>query len=462
MDFIGRVTELEKLDSEYTRDSASLILLHGRPKVGKTSLIRKFVENKQYFYFLASEESEAMNRDAFKRLVADYLNDDLLRESVVESWEIIFKELLSNIGTQRLLIVIDDFQNLLYNNVSFLSLFQSIWDNLLSKANVMVILSSSLVSSISSQLLSYSSLLYGRFTSQIRLLPLSFSQYQEYMKKDISEMELVKRYSVTGGFPKYIEALNNTDSLKKAIQLNLLNPSSLIYEEPLNLIQKELREAGVYISILRSIAACNNNLTKIAALTQQKITNLPRYLKVLMDLDIIERDVSVTEKNPEKSRRGRYRIKDNFQSFWFKYIYPNRSYIEIGKGDSVIESLFKSFVESHVSEVYKQICQEKLWTLSAKGLLPGLLERVGHWWDNSHEIDVVGLSEKDDLLVVGECKFWKGPVGSNILYQLEQKTAFIDWHKVSRKTIYVIFSINGFNEELKSVADSRDDVLLTK
>lgn len=460
MDFIGRVTELEKLDSEYTRDSASLILLHGRPRVGKTSLIRKFVENKQYFYFLASEESEAMNRDAFKRLVADYLNDDLLRESVVESWEIIFKELLSNIGTQRLLIVIDDFQNLSYNNVSFLSLFQSIWDNLLSKANVMVILSSSLVSSISSQLLSYSSLLYGRFTSQIRLLPLSFTQYREFIKKDVSEVELVKRYSVTGGFPKYIEALNNTDSLKKAIQLNLLNSSSSLYEEPLNLIQKELREPGVYLSLLWAIATGNHNLSNISSQTQQKMTNLPRYLKVLMDLDIIERDVPVTEKNPEKSKRGRYKIKDNFLSFWFKYVYPNRSYIEIGKGDTVIESLSKSFVESHVSEVYKQICLEKLWTLSAKGLFPGILERVGRWWDNSHEIDVVGLSEKDDLMVVGECKFWKGPVGSNILYQLEQKTTFVEWHKASRKTIYVIFSINGFTDDIKSLAQGRDDVFL--
>ena len=443
MDFIGRVTELEKLDSEYRRDSASLILLHGCPRVGKTSLIRKFVEHKKYFYFLASEESEAMNRDAFKRLVANYLNDDLLRESVVESWEVIFKELLSKIEAQRLVIVFDEFQNLSHNNESFISVFQSIWDNFLSKANVMVILSCSLVSSFSSQLLSFSSPLYVRFTSQIRLLPLCFSQYHEYMKKDISEVELVKRYSVTGGFPKYIEALNNTDSLKKAIQLNLLNPSCPIYEEPLNLIQKELREPGVYLSLLRAIATGNHNPTNISSQTQQKMTNLPRYLKVLMDLDIIERDVPVTEKNPEKSKRGRYKIKDNFLSFWFKYIYPNRSYIEIGKGDTVIESLSKSFVESHVSEVYKQICLEKLWTLSTKGLFPDILERVGRWWDNSHEIE-----------------FWKGPVGANILYQLEQKTAFIDWHKASRKTIYVIFSINGFTDDIKSLALGRDDVFL--
>ena len=88
------------------------------------------------------------------------------------------------------------------------------------------------------------------------------------------------------------------------------------------------------------------------------------------------------------------------------------------------------------------------------------MERVGRWWDNSHEIDVVGLSETDNLLVVGECKFWSGPVGSNILSQLEQKTTFVDWHKNSRKTIYMIFSINGFTEDLYAVAKSREDVML--
>lgn len=113
-----------------------------------------------------------------------------------------------------------------------------------------------------------------------------------------------------------------------------------------------------------------------------------------------------------------------------------------------------------MSEVYKQICLEKLWSLSTKGLFPDILERVGRWWDNSHEIDVVGLSENDDLLVVGECKFLKGSIGSNILYQLEQKTSFIDWHKASRKTIYVIFSINGFTDDIKALAQERDDVFL--
>jgi len=168
----------------------------------------------------------------------------------------------------------------------------------------------------------------------------------------------------------------------------------------------------------------------------------------------------VTENNPDKSKKGLYQIKDNFLRFWFRFVYPNRSYVEMSHSDVVMNRLSKNFIDGHVSYVYKQICQDKLWKLSANGKLPGVLERIGRWWDNSHEIDVVGLSETDNLLVVGECIFWYGPVGGNILSQLEQKTLFVDWRRDSRKTIYMIFSINGFTDELKAIAKARDDVML--
>ena len=193
---------------------------------------------------------------------------------------------------------------------------------------------------------------------------------------------------------------------------------------------------------------------------QQKQTNLPRYLKVLTDLDLLEREVPVTESNPDKSKKGLYQIRDAFIRFWFKFVYPNRSYIEMGHPDVVMNRLERNFIDSQVSFVYEQICREKLWTLSAEGRLPGLLEKVGRWWDSSHEIDVAGLSEEDNLLVLGECKFWSGPVGVNILTELEQKAAFVDWHKGKRKTVYIIFSVNGYSEELAAVGKIREDVIL--
>ena len=132
----------------------------------------------------------------------------------------------------------------------------------------------------------------------------------------------------------------------------------------------------------------------------------------------------------------------------------------MGHTDIVLNRLKRNFIDNQVSLVYEQICQEKLWSLSAEGTFPGLLERVRRWWDNAHEIDVVGLSEADQLLVLGECKFWAGPVGINVLTALEQKAAFVDWHKETRTTMYILFSIHGFSEDLRAAAAVRKDILL--
>ncbi|MBQ3679254.1 MAG: ATP-binding protein [Succinivibrio sp.] len=460
MKFVDRLEEMSTLENEYRRHTASFVVVYGRRRVGKTELIRHFIKEKPSLYFLASEESESLNRESFKRQAADYLNDDLLREAAIERWELIFERLVASSDSKRLVIVIDEFQYIGKNNPAFLSVFQGIWDNLLSKNNVMIILCGSLVSMMMSQTLNYDSPLYGRRTAQIRLRPIKFEYYNEFFDSQYSEEELVKRYSLTGGVPKYIEMFQNSSDLNRAIQESLLNVSSYLYDEPNFLLQKEVSEIGSYFSILRTIAEGNHKVSSIAALVQQKQTNLPRYLKVLIDLDLLEREVPVTENNPDKSKKGQYQIRDNFLRFWFKFIYPNRSYVEMSHSDVVMNRLSKNFIDGHVSYVFEQICQEKLWNLSANGKLPGILERIGRWWDNSHEIDVVGLSESDNLLVAGECKFWNGPVGANILSQLEHKTTFIDWHKDSRKNIYILFSINGFTDELKAVAKDRDDVML--
>ncbi len=460
MKFVDRLDEMSTLENEYRRHSASFVVVYGRRRVGKTELIRHFIKEKPSLYFLASEESESLNRESFKRQAADYLNDDLLREAAIERWELIFERLVASSDSKRLVIVIDEFQYIGKNNPAFLSVFQGIWDNLLSKNNVMIILCGSLVSMMMSQTLNYDSPLYGRRTAQIRLRPIKFEYYNEFFDSLYSEEELVKRYSLTGGVPKYIEMFQNSSDLNRAIQESLLNVSSYLYDEPNFLLQKEVSEIGSYFSILRTIAEGNHKVSSIAALVQQKQTNLPRYLKVLVDLDLIEREIPVTENNPDKSKKGLYQIKDNFLRFWFRFVYPNRNYIEMLHSDVVMNRLSKNFIDGHVSYAFEQICQEKLWNLSANGKLPGVLERIGRWWDNSHEIDVVGLSESDNLLVAGECKFWNGPVGANILSQLEHKTTFIDWHKDSRKNIYIIFSINGFTDELKAVAKDRDDVML--
>ena len=460
MRFVDRDRELQTLQQEYARTSSSMVIIYGRRRVGKTELIRHFIEDKPSLYFLATEESEAMNREAFQRLAAEFLESDLLRESVLTRWEPIFQQLARAAEKQRLIIVIDEFQYIGKSNPAFLSVFQRVWDTILQGANIMLILCGSLVSMMMSQTLHHSSPLYGRRTAQLHVRPIPFVHYHEFFPDSFSQEKLIERYSITGGVPKYIEMFAKDEALPEAIRESLLDPSSFLFDEPSFLLQKEVSDIGSYFSILRIIAAGNHKLSKIAAMLQQKQTNLPRYLNVLIDLDVLAREVPVTENHPAKSKKGIYQIRDNFLRFWFQFIYPNRSYLEMGHTDVVLHRLQRNFIDNQVSFVYEQICQEKLWALSAEGKLPGLLERVGRWWDNAHEIDVVGLSEADQLLILGECKFWAGPVGMNVLTALEQKAAFVDWYKGTRTTMYILFCIHGFTEDLRAVAKARKDVLL--
>ena len=148
-----------------------------------------------------------------------------------------------------------------------------------------------------SQTLSYSSPLYGRRTGQIRLKQIPFRDYHGFFP-DKSRQELIAYYSVTGGVPKYAELFEEADDIYQAIHKNVLSRSSFLYDEPNFLLQREVSEVGSYFSIIREIAAGNRKLGKIASALEIKQTGLTRYLKTLMDLDIIKREVPITEENP--------------------------------------------------------------------------------------------------------------------------------------------------------------------
>ncbi len=110
--------------------------------------------------------------------------------------------------------------------------------------------------------------------------------------------------------------------------------------------------------------------------------------------------------------------------------------------------------------VYEDVCRERLWELADSGELGFVPERVGRWWSGGDEIDVAGLSTGEGRSVWGECKFWRDPVGANVLRALEEKAARVPWQKGERVDGFVLFSVSGFTDELRLIAEARDDVVL--
>ena len=178
--FIDREMEMDTLQSEYERNGSALVILYGRRRVGKTTLISEFIKDKNALFFLASEESEAQNQLAFKDKAAEFIDSDLLRAAEVKNWDVIFKAIMDTPFDEKPVIVIDEFQYIGKSNPAFPSIFQRIWEEILKDRQVMVILCGSLISMMESQTLAYSSPLYGRRTAQIRLTQIPFRYYAEY------------------------------------------------------------------------------------------------------------------------------------------------------------------------------------------------------------------------------------------------------------------------------------------
>ena len=459
--FINREKERAFLESEYNKESASFIVIYGRRRIGKTSLIKEFIKDKSALFFLATEESDSENRNAFKTAVSEYIKNPLLAQADINNWEELFSYIVNDTSHDRKLIIIDEFQYIGKANHAFVSVLQKIWDTMLSDKNIMLILCGSLVNMMYSQTLSYDSPLYGRRTGQIKMKQISFCYYQDFFPT-ADQRQLIENYAVTGGVPKYIESFELYDNVYTAIERCVMSKESYLYEEPAFLLEKEVQDVGSYFSIIKTIASGKEKQSEIASALNVAQTNLPKYLKTLIDLDILEREVPATEDKPEKSKMGLYKIKDNYIRFWFRFIYPYRSYIEMDNTDFVMQKIKSGFVANHAAYVYEDICRrEYMPDLVANGNWSFTPTRIGRWWDRSDtEIDIVAIDENSDNVIFGECKFTNEPMDVDVYYHLLEKIERVEWKKETRKNHFVFFSFNGYTDKLKQLAEGKENIMI--
>ena len=162
--------------------------------------------------------------------------------------------------------------------------------------------------------------LYGRRTGQLRLMPLSYRD-SGYFFSGQSVKEKLIRYGITGGIPAYLNQLDTTQAtLEQQIQDKLLTPQSYLFDEVNFLLRSELREPRTYASLLQAIAGGATRLNEISQRVGLDPTNANKYLSVLRELGLIKRETPVTERAPQKSRKGLYKIADNYVKFWFRFV----------------------------------------------------------------------------------------------------------------------------------------------
>ena len=418
--FINRENELDFLRKAYDSERAELIIIYGRRRIGKTELAKKSVEDRMHIYFFAEETLNEKNLQDFRKIVAKYLGNPLIEKSVL-NWE----EVFALIKNENVVIIIDEFPNMIKENKAILSKFQKIWDEILSKSQVKLILLGSSISIMESQVLGYRSPLYGRRTGQIHLKPLSFIHLRDFFPNKSLE-DIVKIYGLTDGIPAYIKEVHYRFKLGEKLD-NVFLPNKPLFEEAEHLLRYEIREPVRYFQILKAIAFGYTKFGEIVNFTSFPNSTVSQYLSNLETLHIVREEYPITE---SKKRNTRYYLCDNYFNFYFRFIYPNKSLL-IG-GDTIPN--FENKYNRYLGIIFEKVGREFLVELNKRGLLPFRFQEIGRWWKKGEEIDIVALNrnERNVLFIEVKWKDLKSKDAYDILRKLKKKSELLSLKNYSK------------------------------
>lgn len=464
MKFLGREKEILGLEKEYARDGG-FVVIYGRRRIGKTTLIKQFIKGKNAFYFLATKEVESQSMKRFAGVIARTTGNSVMQKAAFSDWLDLFQAVADYKPNEKKVLVIDEFPYLVKVNDSFPSILQNAWDEILKDSNVMLILCGSLISMMKKHALSYESPLYGRRTAQMRIAPLPFTTVYENQK--LSFEEAAEQYSITGGVPKYMEFFSDGQPLYEQIKENVLSKNGFLYEEPNFLLTDEVQVSTNYFSIIKVIADGNHKLGTIAGILGLETSALTPYLKTLSELGFIEKQVPVTEKNAEKTRKGLYFISDNFLRFWFRYVYPYKGELELDNTQISLDELDKDFKEKFVAFAYEDICKEIFARLCSDKAIDFTPSKIGSYWLNDKsgntQIDVMAVDTVNKRLFAGECKYHNQPIDADVYFELVKKVDNSSEIKSAFKgytVIYGVFSKSGFTSRMTDISNSNPNLFL--
>ena len=456
MTFIDRERELGALKKFWKGNEAQLIVIYGKRRIGKTELIKQFIKEKPHVYYLAQRINERENLRLLGDAVGDFYKDDILKSTGFQEWRWFFEYVRKHIH-KRTLLVLDEFPYLAEANKGISSIFQAGWDEHLKNIPVFLILCGSSIGIMESEALSQKAPLFGRRTGQIFLKPFSFADASKFYP-GLSFERCLEFFSIAGGNPSYLKRFSPKISLDRNIMENILQPETFLYDEVEFILREELREPRNYFAILKAVALGKHKFGEIVNETGLAKSNLHKYQFILEDLRLIQKEIPITEKNPLKSRKGLYKLQDQFFRFWFRYILPNKRNIEEGTTDYVLKKIKNDF-SAVVADNFETVCQEMIRSHKDK-LFP--FEKIGRWWDKNEEIDLVAVNDEEKKILFGEVKWSKKPVGVDIYDNLMRKSRLVDWNKEERTEYFCLFSKSGFTDNLLTQAKREKIALFQK
>lgn len=455
--FIGRERELASLNKLYTSDKFEFAVIYGRRRVGKTALINQFISDKKAIFFMGVESNARQNLENLSKNIMEF-RTGVQAETAFVSFQAALEYVFKLAEKERLIFIIDEYPYVARAVKSLASTLQLLIDKYKDCSKLMLILCGSSMSYMEDQVLAYKAPLYGRRTSQMKILPFDFADTCRYFK-NFSDEDRAIVYGMVGGTPQYLLQMDDRLSIEENIKNTFLNPTSSLFEEPENLLKQEVREAALYNAIITAIATGASRMAEISAKVGENTSICTVYLKNLMALGLIRKETPYGEK---MSRKSIYVIDDNMFRFWYRFVPENSSIIVRGAADLAYRRI-EPHISDYMGTVFEEICRQYLWKLLLSGESPVEFRELGRWWGtdpstrSQTEIDIMGEQDKDTALF-GECKWTNEKVDVGVLETLVRRSHMFHYSKVK---LY-LFAKSGFTKGCVEAANKLGNVTLVQ
>jgi len=393
--------------------------------LGKSTLIKRVLADGDA-YFLADRSEEQHQRALLAKVMAQVFPD--FDKVSYPDWESLLRA-INYRATCRFTLCLDEFPYLVEQSPELPSVLQKLLDEKSLGYNIVVCGSSQ--NMMYGLFLDSTAPLYGRADVIMKLVPIRLPYIQEALKLDSTRA--IEEYAVWGGVPRYWELRENNASLEEALWHNVLSVNGTLYEEPIKLFQDDVKDVVKTTTLMSYVGSGANRLSEIAARCGEPATNLSRPLKKLIDLGFLEREVpfGIDEKNAKKSL---YKIADPFMAFYYRFVVPNRSFIELGRR-LPIEQAMNAHFSKYVSMRWEQLCRNAV----TGNLINGVLyDKAKRWWGTvlneenkpeQIELDVLAESLDKKYLLVGECKWTVQENGKQLTAELLRKVNLLPFAK---------------------------------
>jgi AAA+ ATPase superfamily predicted ATPase len=461
--FVDRQREFWELDEVSGKRGAHFVVVYGRRRVGKTTLLLHWLQRTDLpsFYWVARRETADASRLSMARALWRWAYPDSPDQGPphFDSWSSLLIQMARMIGEQPVIVIFDEFPYAVESDPALPSHLQAVWDHHLKDKPLTLILVGSHIGMMV-DLSHYQAPLYGRVTAQLPVDPLPYATLADFFPR-YTTAERVATYAVLGGVPAYLERFDDQQSLSANVRRHLFRRTGMFRSEPAVLIGDLVRETRTYEAVMRAVATGSHTPAEIAKVSGLAASNLSPYLARLRELGLIERRIPATIPPAERrtTTRSRYHLRDSYLRFYFRFVEPNLELVELELTSLLWERISEQFRAFVGQTAFEDLCREWVLVQARAGHLPLAPEIVGSHWASDAQVNVVALNWRDREILLGECKWGSSSVGRSVVRELVDKAPKVvrgdDW-----QVHYAFFARAGFTDAAQAEAAERGAILV--